>query len=411
MAIPVGMNIPEQIRPFVQDDSSQGRSKLQKIFQIAGDKVLLDTSLSLSEEQRKLIRDIRNCRTINCGFNLEVCTECGCKKIHYNSCGNRNCSICNRLKKEIWIDERSSEVIDAAYYHAVFTAPHELNPLFLANKKLLFALLHKCVGETIVELANDEKYLGATPGIIQILHTWNQKLLFHPHIHAVISGGGLAKNRTLKTLKQNTFFIAENILVAKFRGKFLACLEELHRSGSLLFPDSLKHLRSPGKWSLFRDTLYRQKWVVFIKETFNGKGNAIEYLGRYANKVAITDSRILSVTEDAVTFSVRGSDGKQSEKVTVTPEEFIKRYLLHVLPKGFQKIRYYGYLNNRYRKNNLVLIFNLQGYQKFLRKYAGMNSAQIIMKRWGHDVRVCRHCLARSLLTVYSTRTCQFPGS
>ena len=397
------LEIPENIYNFVKDEPSLGTSKLQKIFMLAGEKVLSDPSISLSEEQRKLIRDISKCRTIDCGFNLEVCTECGCKKIHYNSCGNRNCSICNSIKKEIWIDQRSSEVIDAAYYHAVFTVPHELNSLFLANRKRLFSLFHKCVGETIVELASDEKYLGAIPGIIQALHTWNQKLLFHPHIHAVISGGGLTEKGALKTLKQDTFFIAESVLAAKFRGKFLAGLEKLYQSGELFFPGSLADLSFPDNWSSFRNDLYEKKWVAHVKETFNGKGNAIEYLGRYANKVAITDSRILSVSEEGVTFSVRGSDGKQSGSVTITPEEFVKRYLLHVLPKYFQKIRYYGYLNNRSRKKNMVRIFNLQGCRQFLQKYKGMNSAQIILKKWNHDVTRCSHCQSKSLMTIYST--------
>ena len=398
-----GLGIPEDIFSFVKDEPSQGTSKLQQIFLIAGDRVLSDPSISLSNEQRRLIRDIQKCRTIRCGFNLEVCTECGHRKIHYNSCGNRNCSICNGLDREVWIDQRASEVIDAAYYHAVFTVPHELNPLFLANRKQLFSLFHKCVGETIVELARDEKYLGAVPGIIQVLHTWNQKLLFHPHIHAVISGGGLTEKGTLKTLKQDTFFIAESVLASKFRGKFLACLEQMYRSGDLVLPDSMGQLSRPDAWSSFRNDLYEKKWVAHVKETFNGKGNAIEYLGRYTNKVAITDSRILSVSEEEVTFTIRGNDGRQSEKVTIPPEEFVKRYLLHVLPKFFQKIRYYGYLNNRSRKSNLVKIFNLQGYRQFIQKYKGLSSAQIILQKWNHDVTRCSHCQSKALLTVYAT--------
>lgn len=396
-------SIPEDVLPFLENEASQGTSKLQKVFLIAGDKVLRDPSFHPSEEQRKLVRDIQKCRTLRCGFNLEVCTECGCKRIHYNSCGNRNCSICNGLSKEIWIDQRSSEVIDAAYYHAVFTVPHELSPLFLANRAQMFSLLHKCVGETIVELARDEQYLGATPGIIQVLHTWNQQLLFHPHIHAVVSGGGLTDRGTLKTLKRGNFFIPESVLSAKFRGKFLAGLQQEYLSGKLVFPRTMERLSSADAWSSFRNGLYGKKWVAHVKETFNGRGNAIEYLGRYANKVAITDSRILSVSEDEVTFTVRGSDGKQSARVTVTPEEFVKRYLLHVLPRRFQKIRYYGYLNNRYRKNNLIRIFNLQGCRQFLRKYDGMDAAQVILKKWGHDVTRCSQCQSKSLLTIYST--------
>lgn len=395
----------KNVRMFVTPEIPDTTSMIQKIFQIAGDTVLSDRSLHLSREQRRLIRDIRNCRTIDCGFNLEICEECGYQRIHYNSCGNRNCSICSGLKKERWIDVRSSEVIDAPYYHMVFTAPHELNPLFLANRNILFSLFHKAVGQTIVELAEDPKYLGATPGIIQVLHTWNQKLLFHPHIHAVVSGGGLTKDRKLKVLGKEAFFIAESVLSAMFRGKFLDSLEKLYQSGTLEIPSELASLENPADWNGFRNHLYTQKWVAHVKETFNGNGNAIEYLGRYTNKIAITDSRILSVSEDAVTFTVRGGDGKQSETVTITPVEFVMRFLLHVLPKGFQKIRYYGYLNNSRRKNNLILIFNLQGYRQFLQKYKGMDSAAVILAKWGYDICACPYCNSYRMTTIFSMRS------
>lgn len=397
--------IPDDIMPFVISESQPTASMIQQIFQIAGDAVLSDSSLQLSSEQRRLVRDIQKCRTIGCGFNLEVCEECGCKRIHYNSCGNRNCSICNGLKKELWIDIRSSEVIDAPYYHSVFTAPHELNPLFLANRKAMYSLLHKAAGQTMIELSSDPKYLGAVPGIIQVLHTWNQNLLFHPHIHAVVSGGGLTEDRKLKVLKKGSFFIAESILSAMFRGKFLDGLEKLYRSGKLDIPAALSPLEDPAGWGCFRDRLYTKKWVAHVKETFHGNGNAIEYLGRYANKIAITDSRIVSVSGEAVTFTVRGEDGKQSETVTMTPAEFIMRYLLHVLPKGFQKIRYYGYLNNSRRKNNMLLIFNLQGFRQFLQKYKGMGAAAVIKEKWGYDICACPHCNSHRMVTLFRTRS------
>lgn len=397
--------IPDDLLPFITAESQTATSKIQEIFRIAGDTVLADSSLHLSAEQRRLVRDIRKCRTIDCGFNLEVCEDCGYRRIHYNSCGNRNCSICNNLEKERWIDVRSSEVIDAPYYHIVFTAPHELNPLFLANRNTMYSLLHKSVGQSIVELCRDSEYLGAVPGIIQVLHTWNQQLLFHPHIHAVVSGGGLTEDRKLKVLEKNSFFIAESVFSAMFRGKFLDGLEKLYRSGKLTIPAALGSLENPADWSSFRNRLYTRKWVAHVKETFNGNGNAIEYLGRYTNKIAITDSRIVSVSREAVTFTVRGADGKQSETVTITPAEFIMRYLLHVLPKGFQKIRYYGYLNNSRRRDNMLLIFNLQGFRQFLQKYKGMDSASVIMAKWGYDICACPHCSSHKMITLFRTRS------
>lgn len=383
---------------------SASQTKIQRAFSTASGRLLSDSSILLSAEQKKLISDLCRCRTPECGFHLEACTECGYRRIRYNSCGNRSCPVCGSLKKEIWIDRRNSEVIDAAYYHAVFTCPHELNPLFLANRKLLFSFFHKCVGLTVVELSSDPAYLGAVPGVILVLHTWSQKLLFHPHIHAVISGGGLTPDRKLKTIPGDSFFIAESVLAAKLRGKFLSMLDDAYRQKKLFLPADMAHLSNSHAWNAFRDQLYHCKWVAKVKETFHGRGNAVEYLGRYIYKAAITDARIVSVSEDEVVFTARGSDGKQSCRIRLTPLEFVKRFLLHVLPKGFQKVRYYGYLNNRCRKDNLVLIFNLQGYRQFIQKYKDMKPAEIILHKWGHDINACPHCHAHAMVCIYSTR-------
>ena len=395
--------IPSGILPFIESEASD-QSKIQRIFSLAGDKVLADKHLALSYEQQRAVHNISVCRTIESGFSLEVCETCGAKRLHYSSCSDRNCPICQGLKKELWVDLRSSEVLDCAYYHAIFTCPHELNPLFLANKKLLYSMFHRCVGKTIVELAEDPKHLGATPGVIQVLHTWNQDLLYHNHIHAIISGGGLTKDRALKTLRADTFFIPESVLASKFRGKFLAELEKAWQNKSLFLSGDAEKLRNSYEWKEFRDSLYHKKWVAHVKETFNGKGNAIEYLGRYAYRIAISDSRILSDSEKEVLFTARGKDNQQSRTIAVTPEEFIRRFLLHVLPKGFQKIRYYGYLNNRWRKNNLILLFNLQGYRQYIQKYKGMTKAEIILQVWGHDVAACPRCHAHTMVTLVSAR-------
>jgi hypothetical protein len=381
-----------------------GGSMIQAIFALAGQQVLEDPQLALSDEQKRAIQHIRACRTIDSGFHLEICETCGYTQLHYNSCGDRNCPICQGIQKERWIDLRRSELLDCAYYHAVFTCPHELNPLFLANKKQLYSLFHRCVGNTLVELARDPAYLGATPGIIQLLHTWNQELLYHPHIHTIISGGGLTENRELKTLRADRFFIPESILAAKFRGKFLAELDAAWENKELRFSGEARKLGNSYEWKEFKNSLYSKKWVAFVTETFNGRGNAIEYLGRYAYRVAISDQRILSVSEKEVIFTARGTDGKQSRTISVTPEEFIRRFLLHVLPQGFQKIRYYGYLNNRARKQNLILLFNLQGFRQYLAKYKDMTTAEILFQVWGHDVSACPRCHAHTMIGLIRIR-------
>lgn len=345
-----------------------------------------------SDVQKKASLAILNCKSGSLGGNLSRCSECGHTEIHYNSCRNRNCPNCQAVLKEIWVDKRRAEVIDSPYFHVVFTLPHELNPLLYCNQKLLYGLFHKCCAETLLELSKDKKYLGATPGIIQVLHSWNQELDYHVHMHCIISGGGLTFDHKIRRSK-GKFFIPVHVLRDKFKGKFLACLDSLFLSQKLSFSDPCKELRNSYNWREFKDSLYKKDWCPFIKETFNGFGNAIEYLGRYTHKIAISNSRILEVTEHEVTFSARGiKTGDPKRKITLSHKEFIRRFLMHVLPQGFQKIRYYGFLNNRKKSENLKLIFKLQGYQKFKARYTGMNMAELIKAVWKKDICLCPEC-------------------
>lgn len=241
----------------------------------------------------------------------------------------------------------------------------ELNPLIYCNQKLLYGLLHRCCAETLLELSADKKWLGATPGIIQVLHTWNQELDYHVHMHCIVSGGGLTKEGKIRKSSKN-FFIRTEVLRDKFKGKYLAHLSSLYESGSLSFSSSCEKLRNSYHWQEWKNDLYEKDWCPYIKETFNGFGNAIEYLGRYTHKIAISNSRILDLTGDTVTFSARGKKPDEPKRqITLQHTEFIRRYLMHVLPSGFQKIRYYGFLNNRMKYTNLKVIFKLQNGQRF----------------------------------------------
>lgn len=296
------------------------------------------------------------------------------------------------MLKEVWVDKRRSEVIDSPYFHVVFTLPHELNPLLFCNQKLLYSLLHKCCSQTLLELCKDKKYLGATPGIIQILHTWNQELSYHVHMHCIISGGGLTPDRKIRHSREK-FFLPVHVLRDLFKGKYLAGLDQLFQQKELLFSASCEKLRNSYEWRALRDSLYKKDWCPYIKETFNGFGNAIEYLGRYTHKIAISNSRILSVTDTQVTFSARGRrPGEPKRRITLGHMEFIRRFLMHVLPAGFQKIRYYGFLNNRYKSRNLKLIFSLQGGQRFRSRYTGMSMAELLKAVWNIDIRICPVC-------------------
>lgn len=218
-----------------------------------------------------------------------------------------------------------------------------------------------------------------------------QALNYHPHIHCIISGGGLTKDLKLRK-SGNGGFLPVKALGRKFRGKFMACLQEMFASQKLLFPQTCNHLRNSYTWAGFRDSLYNKEWCPYIKETFNGFGNAMEYLGRYTHRIAVTDSRIQSVSESQVSFSAK--DYKSGEAVTITldNEEFTRRLMMHVLPQGFQKIRYYGFLNNRSKKKNLKIIFRIQGHQQFSSLLTGKSMADILKLVWGYDLRICPSC-------------------
>lgn len=342
--------------------------------------------------QRKAALAILNCKSGRLGVNLSRCTDCGHVEIHNNSCRNRNCPNCQAVLKEIWVDKRRAEVIDSPYFHVVFTLPHQLNPLIYCNQKLLYGLLHRCCAETLLELSADKKRLGAVPGIIQVLHTWNQELDYHVHMHCIISGGGLTRDGKIRK-SSKSFFIPTKVLRDKFKGKYMACLSSLYETGSLTFSSSCEQLRNSYRWREWKNSLYEMDWCPYIKETFNGFGNAIEYLGRYTHRIAISNSRILSVSDNAVTFSARGKKPAQPRRrITLDPAEFIRRYLMHVLPCGFQKIRYYGFLNNRMKNKNLKAIFKLQNGQRFKQRFAGMAMAELLKAVWDFDIRLCPAC-------------------
>lgn len=365
--------------------------KIRQIFECSYDNYCASGHFQ-SDIQRKAAHAILNCKSGRLGVNLSQCSDCGHVEFHNNSCRNRNCPNCQAVLKEIWVDKRRAEVIDSPYFHVVFTLPHELNPVIYCNQKLLYGLLHRCCAETLLELAADKKWLGATPGIIQVLHTWNQELDYHVHMHCIVSGGGLTKDGKIRKSSKN-FFIRTEVLRDKFKGKFMARLASLYESGSLVFSSSCQELQNSYCWKEWKNQLYEKDWCPYIKETFNGFGNAIEYLGRYTHKIAISNNRILSVTEKETTFSARGKKpGDPKRQVTLANTEFIRRYLMHVLPSGFRKVRYFGFLNNRTKSANLKLIFRLQGYQKFRQRYAGLSMAELLKAVWNLDIRICPEC-------------------
>lgn len=362
----------------------------------------------VSHVQSQAANAILACKTPSMGFNASLCDDCSFLRIHYCSYGNRNCPHCQQVEKERWIDQRRSEVLDAPYFHVVFTLPSQLRSLVYANQKLLYDLLHTAASRTVLCLSQDKRYLGASPGIIQILHTWNQTLEYHPHIHCIVSGAGLTRDLKLKKASSH-FFIPVKAMMKKFRGMFPDELKKLYRSSSLYIPDSCSELNMPSLWSDFIDMLYRTDWCPFIKETFNGFGNAIDYLGRYTHRIAISNRRIIRVSDTHTTFWYRDRrDDNQRKEMTLENCEFIRRFLMHVLPKGFRKIRYYGFLNNRFKKRNLHVLFSIQGRQQYVSRFsANASAAQILKERWNIDICTCPKCgAAMRFLGNYRRRRC-----
>jgi hypothetical protein len=281
--------------------------------------------------QKKALLDILCCRTRALGGHVEVCDHCGHEVPSYNSCRNRHCPKCQSLAQARWIEERKKRILPTHHFHVVFTLPAELRPLAKKHPKPVYDLLITAAAETLKTIAEDERHLGATPAITTVLHTWTRKMLLHPHVHVIVSGGGLTRDdRWIATPEDFLFPVL--VLSRLFRGKFLAGLRRLVDRGDVIPPETMNLVRTLRG-------LRKIDWVVYAKRPFGGAKHVFEYLGRYTHRVAISNQRILRLTPQKVTFLT-----KDGSSITLTPKEFVRRFLLHVLPRGFTKIRHYGLL-------------------------------------------------------------------
>jgi hypothetical protein len=310
----------------------------------------------LSRNELRVMRAIEVCRTAVLGGHKDQCDHCGHVEISYNSCRNRHCPKCQTLRKEKWIEAHSQDLLPIEYFHVVFTLPSELNLLVSMNRKLMDDLLFRSVFETLTTLANDPKRLGATVGVIGILHTWGQNLMDHPHLHCIVTGGGLSSDKTRWVSCRKGFFIPVRVMSALFRGKFLDLLKRCFQSDDLVFPSSLSHLKLPGNFEIFRNQLYLKKWVVYCKPPFDGPKGVLQYLGRYTHRIAISNHRLLHLHHGKVSFLWRDyADHNRQKIMTLKVDEFIRRFLLHVLPPRYVRIRHFGLLANRKRKHTIAL--------------------------------------------------------
>lgn len=301
------------------------------------------------------MRAIEACRTADLGGHVDECDHCGAKTVSYNSCRNRHCPKCQFLKKERWIAAREKDLLPIPYFHVVFTIPDDLNPLVLRNQQILYDLLFKAASETLTELAADPKHLGAEIGFVLILHTWGQNLLDHPHIHCIVTGGGVSRGGRNWRSCRNSFFLPVRALSKLFRGKFLAHLKRLRADNRLRYPGAIGHLAEDAAFNGLISDLYGKDWIVYAKPPFDGTRGVLEYLGRYTHRIAISNHRIVMMENDRVSFRWRDYAGGNRVKImTVDAAEFIRRFLLHVLPDRFVKIRHYGLLGNRCRREKLA---------------------------------------------------------
>ena len=369
--------------------------KIQKILNKGLEKY--EREHKIINYKKKVIHAINECKTGAIGAHKYICDECGYEEIAYNSCRNRHCPNCQITKKLKWIEARKEEVLNIKYYHVVFTIPSEIYNIAYQNQSKMYKILFKASSETIQELAEDKKYLGGEIGFFSVLHTWGQNLMYHPHVHLVVTGGGLSKiNKWVE--KEEDFFIPIKVMSRVFRGKFLYYMKK----EKLEFHNKMKELENPAIYNELIQKIYNKEWIVYCKEPFKNAESVIQYLGRYTHRVAISNERVLEVTETNVRFRWRDyKDNNKMKEMTISIEEFIRRFLLHILPPRFIKIRYYGLLGNRNKKKKLLKCKILTRTKIYNKKE--FPALELLKKVLGKDFNLCPNCKKGHMLIPNTT--------
>lgn len=363
-------------------------------------------SHKLPLQSLKVMSSIEDCRTGALGGHVDKCNNCGQERNSYNSCRNRHCPKCQGLEQLKWLDKRHQELLPVRYFHLVFTIPFELNSLTLVNQKEMYGILFKAASQTISMLSDQEKHLGARPGCIAVLHTWGQNLMDHPHIHMIVTGGGLSLDGKKWINSSKKFFLPVKVMSKVFRGKFLAFLKEAYRDHKLLYAGNVKVLKQENEFKKLLDVLYEKQWIVYAKKPFGNAAKVLKYLGRYTHRIAISNHRIESIENNKVSFKWKDySDKSKVKTMSLKPEEFIRRFLLHVLPIGFFKIRYYGLLSSRIKKSKLELCCKLLGVESLLVKTEALNWQGLLLKLTGFDVNKCPYCKNGQMMVVKAIKS------
>ncbi len=343
-----------------------GRPTLEvaDIFRRYGDAYRREAGVSLSSAQGRVMTAIETCRTAVLGGHVEACDACGHQRIAYNSCANRHCPKCQSLKRAAWIDDRKQDLLDVEYFHVVFTVPQDVAAIAAQNKATVYNLLFRATAETLRTIAADPEHLGAELGFFAVLHTWGQTLVAHPHLHCVIPGGGLSPDGTQWLACRPGFFLPVRVLSRLFRRLFLQHLQAAYDAETLCLERSLAPLQDRPTWTRALAGLRRTEWVVYAKRPFAGPQQVLDYVGRYTHRVAISNDRLLDIEHGEVRFTYkdyRADPPRSPSTMTLAAGEFIRRFLLHVLPAGFHRIRYYGFLGARHRREKLARCRQLLG--------------------------------------------------
>ena len=338
------------------------RLEVGDVFRRHGEAYRQQHAGSLSRNQRRVMTAIERCRTAALGGHVEQCDQCHFQRIAYNSYGDRHCPKCQSLARAQWIEERQAELLDTQYFHVVFTLPEEIAAIAYQNKKVVYDILFRATSETLRTIAADPKHLGGEIGFFAVLHSWGQNLMFHPHLHCVVPGGGISLDGKRWISCRPDFFLPVRVLSCLFRRLFLELLEKALDEGKLKFFSSLQELEDRKAFLRYLAPLRKKEWVVYAKTPFAGPQQVLDYVGRYTHRVAISNNRILNIEDGQVIFRYKDyRDGSQQKTMTLSADEFIRRFLLHVLPEGFHRIRYFGFLGNRYRKEKLEQCRRLLG--------------------------------------------------
>jgi hypothetical protein len=373
------------------------RPKLEvaDVFRRYGEAYRQRHGASMSATQWRVISAIEVCRTAALGGHLERCDQCGYERNAFNSCRDRHCPKCQCLARAQWIEQRQSELLDVPYFHVVFTVPEEIAAIAYQNKEVIYDILFRATAETLKTIAADPKHLGAEIGFFAVLHSWGSNLQFHPHLHCVVPGGGLSADGQRWISCRPDFFLPVRVLSRLFRRLFLEALQHAFDSGKLAFFNALEPLRDRCAIVQFVDRMKDSDWVVYAKRPFAGPQQVLDYVGRYTHRVAISNNRLLDLDNGQVAFEWKDYRAAgQVKTMTLSAEEFIRRFLLHVLPDGFQRIRYYGFLGNRYRKQKLEQCRRLLGMpnRSDPRNTADRDYRDQYEELTGISLHQCPHC-------------------